>query len=215
MTATTRQTGLMLATMEPAASFEEEFQKWYDTEHFPERHDTPGFLTATRMVCLSGWPRYIALYDLESLDVLDGPDYAKIAGKNYTRWTARIISMVWGQYRAGAKQVYPGNALLGQAGSFSRLALWRFCNVPAGMAQQVTEGLRAIYDGQPETAQLRVFEAQQNDGTDIIALVELHAPFEPPAGSVAKLKDARRYIDCVNVYTPYERRRETSFPKPA
>ncbi|MCS0500823.1 DUF4286 family protein [Ancylobacter mangrovi] len=215
MNATARQTGLMLATMEPAASFEEEFQQWYDTEHFPERRDTPGFLTATRMVCLSGWPRYIALYDLESLEVLDGPDYAKIAGRNYTRWTHRIVGKVWGQYRAGARQIYPGGALLGQAGSFSRLALWRFCQVPEGMAETVTDGLRAIYEGQPETAQIRVFEAHQHDGTDVIALIELHAPWEPPPGAVAALKEARRHLDCVNVYTPYERRRESSFPRPA
>jgi len=215
MTDITRQTGLMLATMEPAASLEEEFQQWYDTEHFPERRDTPGFLTATRMVCLSGWPRYIALYDLESREVLDGQDYAKIAGKNYTRWTARVVSQVWGQYRAAARQVYPGDALLGQSGSFSRLALWRFCRVEAGMAELITDGLRAIYEGQPETAQLRVFEAQQSDGTDIIALIELYAPWEPPPGAIAALKDARRHIDCVNLYTRYERRRETSFPQPA
>jgi hypothetical protein len=214
MTDTVRQTGLMVATMEPPAGFEDEFQKWYDTEHFPERRDTPGFLTATRLVCLSGWPRYIALYDLESLAVLDGPDYAKIAGKNYSRWTDRIISAVWGQYRAGARQVYPGSALLGQAGSFSRLVLWRFCKVPAGMTTQIVEGVRAIYEGQPETAQIRVFEAEQRDGTDVIALIELHAPWEPPAGSVAHFKEARRHLDCVNVYTPYERRREMSFPKP-
>jgi hypothetical protein len=214
MTDTMRRTGLMLATMEPSGGFEEEFQKWYDTEHFPERRDTPGFLTATRMVCLSGWPRYIALYDLETLDVLNGPDYARIAGRNYSRWTARIISMVWGQYRAGATQIYPGNALLGQAGAFSRLALWRFCKVPEGMAQRIIDGLRAIYEGQPETAQIRVFAAQQEDGTDIVALIELHAPWEPPAGSVAHLDEARRHLDCVNVYAPYERRRETSFPRP-
>jgi hypothetical protein len=29
--------GLRLAMMEPPPAVEEEFQDWYDTEHFPER----------------------------------------------------------------------------------------------------------------------------------------------------------------------------------
>ncbi len=213
MTSTSAQTGLLLATMEPPAGLEEEFQQWYDTEHFPERRDTIGFLTAVRMVCLEGWPRYIALYDLENVEVLDGPEYAKIAGKNYTLWTERVVSKVWGQYRAGARQIYPGNALLGQNGSFSRLALWRFRQVPDDTGPQIIAGLRAIYEGQPETAQIRVFEAQQPDGTDLIGMVELHAPWTPPAGAVAAFGAAKRHLDLVNVYTRYERRLAGAYPK--
>ena len=38
--------GLMMAMMQPPATMEEEFQDWYDTEHFPERRDCEGFVTA-------------------------------------------------------------------------------------------------------------------------------------------------------------------------
>jgi hypothetical protein len=207
------QTGLLLATMEPSPGLEEEFQHWYDTEHFPERRDTIGFLTAIRMVCLDGWPRYIALYDLENVEVLDGPEYARIAGANYTRWNERVVSRVWGQYRAGARQIYPGIVLLGASGNFSRLALWRFRQVPEGTGEKIVAGLRAIYEGQPETAQLRVFEACQPDGIDLIGMAELHAPWTPPAGSVAQFGDARRHLDLVNTYTRYERRWAGAYPK--
>src|SRR4029450_2653304 len=44
--------GLLLATMEPPANIEEEFQDWYDTEHFPERQTCAGFETARRFVCV-------------------------------------------------------------------------------------------------------------------------------------------------------------------
>ena len=71
--------GLLLAMMEPPSSMEEEFQDWYDNEHFPERAGTEGFATAQRLICVQGWPRYLALYDLASLAVLDGPGYAAIA----------------------------------------------------------------------------------------------------------------------------------------
>jgi len=207
------QRGLLFAAMEPSPELEEEFQHWYDSEHFPERRDTPGFLTAARFVCIDGWPRYLAMYDLTDIDVLSGPDYAKIAVDNYSRWTGRIIARVWGQYRAAAKQIHPGTGLLGDGGAASRLVVWRFRQVPAGGAQAIVDGLGQIYAGQPETAQLRVFEAEQPDGTDCLGIVELHAPWTPPAGSVAHLGATRRCLDSVNVYVRYERRWPGSYPK--
>ena len=207
------QRGLLFAAMEPSPELEEEFQHWYDFEHFPERRDTPGFLTAARFVCIDGWPRYLAMYDLTDIDVLSGPDYAKIAVDNYSRWTGRIIARVWGQYRAAAKQIHPGTGLLGDGGAASRLVVWRFRQVPAGGAQAIVDGLGQIYAGQPETAQLRVFEAEQPDGTDCLGIVELHAPWTPLAGSVAHLGATRRCLDSVNVYVRYERRWPGSYPK--
>ena len=89
--------GLLFATMEPPANIEEEFQDWYDTEHFPERQSCPGFLTAHRFVCIDGWPRYLAMYDLEDVEVLRGEGYRKIAHERYSAWTHRIIAKVTGQ----------------------------------------------------------------------------------------------------------------------
>ena len=62
--------GLLLAMMEPPANIEEEFQDWYDSEHFPERAACEGFETAHRFVCIDGFPRYLAVYDLGNVDVL-------------------------------------------------------------------------------------------------------------------------------------------------
>ena len=58
-----RSKGLLLVTMEPPASLEDEFNDWYDTEHFPQRRGLPGFESASRWVCIEGWPRWAALYD--------------------------------------------------------------------------------------------------------------------------------------------------------
>jgi hypothetical protein len=207
------QYGLLFAAMEPSPELEEEFQHWYDTEHFPERRDTPGFLTAARFVCIDGWPRYLAMYDLSDISVLSGPDYARIAVDNYSQWTARIVARVWGQYRAAARQVHPGGLLLGASGPASRQVVWRFRRVAEGASQTVLAGLRTIYATAPETAQFRVFEAEQPDGTDVLGIVELHAPFTPPSGAVAAFGDARRHLDSVNVYVRYERRWPGSFPK--
>ncbi len=73
------------------------------------------------------------------------------------------MSKVWGQYRAEGVQVYPGGALLGGNGSFTRVALWRFRRVPDAGANAVVAGLQRLYAGRPETVQLRVFRVPGDD----------------------------------------------------
>jgi len=205
--------GLLLAMMEPPPAMEEEFQDWYDTEHFPERAECEGFLTASRFVCIDGWPRYLALYDLADTEVLRGPGYAKIAGERYSPWTHRIVSRVWGQYRADAAQVYPGTALLSDSGAAARIALWRFRHAPPTAEATILQGLRTLYADRPETAQLRLFRANHPDDTDYVAIVELCAPQWRADSAAATFGDAARYVDLFNVYVPYTRRSAGAFPK--
>jgi hypothetical protein len=205
--------GLLLAMMEPPPTVEEEFQHWYDTEHFPERVETEGFLTAARAVCIDGWPRYLALYDLTNVQVLHGPEYAKIAGDNYTVWTDRVVSRAWGQYRAEGVQIYPGTARLGDKGTGSRLVIWRFRHAPPAAVDDVVSGLRELYEGKPETAQVRVFESPQGAATDYLGLVELHAPLTIAAGAAHALQSALPYLDMVNTYTRYQRRWSSEAPE--
>ena len=205
--------GLLLATMEPPPTIEEEFQDWYDTEHFPERRDCDGFVTAGRYLCVDGWPKYLALYDLADTNVLRGPAYAAIAVHRYSPWTHRIMAKVWGQYRADARQVYPGQARMGDNGSAARVVLWRFRAAPTSAQSAIVAGLTELYAGKPETAQARLFLAEQPDGTsDFIALIELRTPRIGETGSVAAFGEAARYVDLVNVYVPYTRRAAGAFP---
>lgn len=201
--------GLLLATMEPPPVIEEEFQDWYDTEHFPERAGCPGFLTAQRFICVDGWPRYLALYDLQDVQVLHGPDYAKFAGARYSPWTHRIMSRVWGQYRAEGVQLYPGQALLGGKGAATRLLLCRFRQVPSEHAAPIEQGLRTL-DARPETAQARLYVATQPDGVDYIGIVELRGS---PVIGADVFGTAAQYLDLLNIYVPYTRRMAGAFPK--
>jgi hypothetical protein len=197
------RTGLLLAMMEPPTAMEEEFQDWYDTEHFPERAGTEGFVTAQRLRCVEGWPRYLALYDLSSLSVLDGPGYAAIARNRYSLWTKRIIPRMWGHYRAEAEQVYPGTALLGAKGNAARIVLWRFGGVPAELAEAVVAGVRATFGAAPGLLQLRVFRAKGDDAADCFAIVELNGPVPTP--DAAAFGESLRHLNMTNVYTPYWR----------
>ncbi len=208
-----RPTGLLLAMMEPPAGLEEEFQDWYDTEHFPERASTEGFLTATRFVCIDGWPRYLALYDLRSADVLHGPAYARIAGARYSPWTRRIISKVWGQYRAEGVQCYPGSALFGAKGPCARVALWRFRQAPPSAESQILKGLQENYEHRAETVQVRLFAGQQAPGTDYLGIVELRGPVPPGEIKVTAFGSGAPSIDLVNLYVPYSRQNAGAFPQ--
>jgi hypothetical protein len=201
----TERGGLLLAMMQPPSTMEEEFQDWYDTEHFPERAGCEGFVTAQRLLCLDGFPRYLALYDLSSRAVLDGPGYAAVARNRYSQWTKRIIPRMWGHYRAEADQIYPGQARLGANGVPTRLALWRFSGVPETSVQSVVEGVKASFADTPGVLQVRIFEAKAAETGDVIATIELAGPVPMPAPKADAFNQTLRHLNLSNVYMPYWR----------
>jgi hypothetical protein len=78
-----------MAFMNPPADDEAGFNAWYDDEHVPNRLALPGFLSARRYKAVhdadAGGPRYMALYDLESTDVLQRPDYQRLVDERSAR----------------------------------------------------------------------------------------------------------------------------------
>jgi len=82
-------TGLLAVWMQIPAELEQDLNDWYKQEHLPERIEIPGFLTALRYRSLDGEPKYMALYDLETPQVLYSDAY-KDMRRNSTDWTRRI-----------------------------------------------------------------------------------------------------------------------------
>lgn len=112
--------GLLVVRVEPPPEMDEEFNDWYDTEHIPERLAVPGFLTARRFR-LNDHPSYLALYDVESPEVLDSPAYRVFfEGKNRTPWTHRVGSRLK-VARKRYVQLDPGNESLSSSASFVAL----------------------------------------------------------------------------------------------
>lgn len=190
--------GFLLVTMQPPPAFEEEFNAWYDTEHLPERLAVPGFETALRFVCISGHPRYLAMYDLAHPQVLDSPDYLKVAFANSSPWTLRVLQRVR-VYRSFGRQIYPGNAL---TGTCARVELLRFRSRPSGASKEIVSGMRANFEKRAETAQMRVFAYEDGGTTDFLGFVEQRAPGLAsldlkPFGAHAAA------IDLANIYAPY------------
>jgi hypothetical protein len=83
-----RGSGLLLVMIDIDPAYEEEFNRWYEEEHFPERVRCPGFLSARRFVSVEGEPKYLAFYELEDPSVLDSEPYQRIMPPS--EWTKRL-----------------------------------------------------------------------------------------------------------------------------
>jgi hypothetical protein len=66
----TRGTGLLMLWTDIDAENEAEFNRWYNEEHIQRLLKVPGFLSAGRYVALKGGPKYLAMYELETHEVL-------------------------------------------------------------------------------------------------------------------------------------------------
>jgi hypothetical protein len=190
--------GYLLVMMQPPPAFEDEFNAWYDTEHIPERVAVPGFETGIRYVCVNGFPRFLAMYDTQDPEVLASPEYLRVSFDKSSPWTKRVTSRVKVDRSAGV-QIYPGNKITGRA---PRALLLRFRGLDTAASDRIVAGLRANYEGRPETIQLRVFTNVTATETDYFGFVELRAPIgeQVDLGAFGAHADA---LDLVNSYAAY------------
>jgi hypothetical protein len=94
--------GMLLTSMNIAASDEAEFNRWYDREHLEERVAIEGFLEARRYVAHAGDPKYLSLYSTRTFEVLDSPAY-RAALANQTAWSKANIGRFKDMIRAVAR----------------------------------------------------------------------------------------------------------------
>ena len=80
--------GLLMVWVDVPAEAEEDFNRWYNEEHIADLLAIPGVLDAARYVAVSGGPKHLACYDLESPDVTSSPGYLKL-GENRSEWSRR------------------------------------------------------------------------------------------------------------------------------
>jgi hypothetical protein len=85
----------MLLTFDIVEEAIVEHDDWHTHEHLPERLSIPGFLRGTRWVALAGTPRYLVLYEVESLETLASAAYLERLN-NPSPWTRKMMS----SYRA-------------------------------------------------------------------------------------------------------------------
>ena len=82
--------GILAVWTDVEQAQEADFNAWYDREHVFERVGVPGFRSGRRYRAVSGSPRYLAIYQLDSPAVLDSPAYRQCLERP-TDWTRRIM----------------------------------------------------------------------------------------------------------------------------
>jgi len=83
--------GLLGGGFDYSKAAEDEFNDWYDTEHIPERLRIKGFINAVRWIGAANPKISLAIYDLETLDVLNKPEYRAVSPENFSPWSKRIL----------------------------------------------------------------------------------------------------------------------------
>lgn len=190
--------GFLLVLMQPPPAMEEEFNAWYDSEHLPERLAVAGFHTALRFVCLDGFPRYLAMYDLERPEVLETKAYLEVAYDRSSPWTKRVTSRVK-IYRSSGRQIFPGHLITVVA---SRVTLLRFRACDATAEGEILAGLKSTFEGQPGVKQVRLLANDTSKGIDFIGFAEMSVP--PSRGIDPKAFGRHAAsLDMVNTYAPY------------
>jgi len=86
--------------------YEEEFNAWYNTEHLLELLALPGFLDAARYVATRGGPKYLAVYELTSIEAVRSPEFSN---RKRTPWENRMSPRVTGKNvtRIIGRQIFP------------------------------------------------------------------------------------------------------------
>jgi hypothetical protein len=157
--------GVLLAIMEPDQTLDEEFNDWYDLEHIPQMSKVDGILTATRWMCVDGWPRYLAIYDLETVEVLKSDSYRGATGGHFTPWTRRMLQRARGWRRIALAGSDPDAGVISDAAGALDLLMLDSADAARSLAATVAT--------RPGVLQARAFESP--DGGQSAVIVEAGA----------------------------------------
>ena len=115
-------------------TYEEEFNAWYDTEHLPELLALPGVLNGARYVAVKGGPKYLAMYELESVEAMKTPEFT---GRTVTPWGRRVTPSVIGKNRTRVvgEQIFPDGLEKADRGMAPALQIGRMSVPPDAEAE--------------------------------------------------------------------------------
>jgi hypothetical protein len=129
--------GLLMVYVDVPAEVEEEFNRWYNEEHIPERLSIPGVLSAARYVAVRGGPKYLACYELTEPEAYFSDTWQHYLN-NPTVWSKRMSPTVVGRnfVRNLYRLIYPSevSAEIAQADMSPALLVGRM-SVPAALEE--------------------------------------------------------------------------------
>ena len=106
MEALSRTVYIVTAEVEP--EWETDFNRWYDEEHVPNLLAVPGYRSGTRYVAVEGEPKYMAFWEIDSMEAYLGKEHDVAVN---TPWTERGASHRTIQM-AFYEQIFPEQGLL-------------------------------------------------------------------------------------------------------
>ena len=177
---------------EPDPDWEDEFNRWYDDEHIPNLRSVPGYFSARRYVAVEGDPKYMAIYEIASLDAFRSPEHDRLAN---TAWTERMRPHFKGRGLVFYEQVFPQEGLIqGAAWGRSEGAL---LTVRLDVAPDKEQDFNDWYDQEhlaalaavPGVIAVRRFRAVEGGGPKYMAVYHLTEPAVCSSGAWSKAAD--------------------------
>lgn len=95
---------VLIVRMDVDPAKEEEFNKWYNSEHIPALVKVPGVLSAHRYVSKEGTPKYMAIYELSDLNVTKSDAWIKAVD---TEWTRKLRPFFKNSSLNSYEMIYP------------------------------------------------------------------------------------------------------------
>jgi hypothetical protein len=176
-------TALLLVFMNPPEDDLPAWNAWYDDEHVPNRLAVPGITSGRRYSAV--WdtgPRYLATYDLASLDTLQSPEYKRLGAGRSDREKAQLARTPMVDRRI--YEVVQNAAELGEAPSYQlTVAMDPAVGAEADYLAWYADEHIAMLLEVPGWRRIRVFEQVDGNGPRYLALHELDSPavFDEPA----------------------------------
>lgn len=129
--------GALLIVNDIDEGADEELNRWYQTEHLPNRLAIPGFQRARRYRAIDGQPAYIAFYECASVEVLKSNSYLDRVA-NPTPWTRRVLPRFRNVMRAACRLTLSIGAGIGGS------AILVLCKPMAGRERDAREFLASV-----------------------------------------------------------------------
>ena len=122
--------------------YDEEFNAWYDSQHLPQLLALPGVLDAARYVAVKGGPKYLAAYEIESVDTVLGPAWQN---RPKPPWDSRMSPSVIGKNYARilGEQIFPSSIENSERGMAPVLQIGRM-SIP----EEIDPEWNAWYNGE-------------------------------------------------------------------
>jgi antibiotic biosynthesis monooxygenase (ABM) superfamily enzyme len=100
---------IYITATEPETGWEDEFNRWYDEEHIPNLRAVPGYFSARRYIAVEGEPKYMAIYEIASMDAFRSAEHERAAN---TPWTARMRPHFQSRGMTFYQQIFPADGVL-------------------------------------------------------------------------------------------------------